>query len=175
VTLSVRRALAVLAVGTAVVTSGCGESTADRAAVVDGSVITETELQSAMKEVNAMDPALLQEKLTPSGTLTALVQAPVVLEFLAQQGIVISDSVATRDAADRGIVDPGDSTIEVVKLASAISAAQQSGQLGDTAPLLQQLREQEVQVNPRYGTYDTETASISLGLPSWIAPADAAK
>jgi hypothetical protein len=175
VTLSVRRSLAVLAVGAALVTAGCGESTADRAAVVDGSVITETDLQSAMTEVNAMDPALLQEKLTPSGTLTALVQAPVVLDFLAKQGVVISDSVATRDAADRGIVDPSDSTIEVVKLASAISSAQQSGQLGDTAPLLQQLSEQDVEVNPRYGTYDPESASISVSLPPWIKPVDASK
>ena len=80
-----------------------------------------------------MDPALLQEKLTPSGTLTALVQAPVVLDFLAQQGVVISDSVATRDAADRGIVDPSDSTIEVVKLGRPSRPAQQSGPAGDTA------------------------------------------
>lgn len=172
-TLSVRRSLAVLAVGAALVTAGCGESSADRAAVVDGTVITETELQTAMKELNAMDPGLLQDKLSPSGTLSALVQAPVVLEFLAAQGIVISDSVATRTAADRGVVDPSDSTIEVVKLASAISAAQASQKLGDTAPLLQQLREQDVEVNPRYGTYNPETASITAGLPSWVKPYDA--
>ena len=112
-------------------TAGCGASTADRAAVVDGTVIRETDLQAAMSEINGMDPALLQEQLTPSGTLTALVQAPVVLDYLAGKGVVVSDSVASREAADRGVAEPSEGTLQVIRLASAISTAQQSGQLTD--------------------------------------------
>ena len=99
-TLSVRRTVAVLAAGAALVTAGCGspDSGPDRAAVVDGEVISETDLRSAMNEINEMEPALLEQELTPSGTLTALVQAPVVLEYLAGKGVVVSDSVATREA-----------------------------------------------------------------------------
>ena len=54
--LTVRRSLAVLAAGAALVTAGCGTSDSgpDRAAVVDGTVISQTELLSAMNEVNAM-------------------------------------------------------------------------------------------------------------------------
>ena len=176
--LSVRRSVAVLAAGAALVTAGCGtgDSGPDRAAVVDGTVISQTELRSAMSEVNAMEPALLQQELTPSGTLTALVQAPVVLDFLAGKGVVVSDSVATRDAQGRGIDSPSDSTLEILKLASAIQSAQQSGQIteADGAALSEQLAAQEVVVNPRYGTFDPTTASIALGTPEWIRPADPA-
>ena len=176
--LSVRRSLAVLAAGAALVTAGCGsgESGPNRAAVVDGTVISQTELMTAMREVNAMEPALVQQALTPSGTLTALVQAPVVLDFLAGKGVVVSDSVATRDAQGRGVQSPSDSTLEIVKLAAAISSAQQSGQIteADGVTLSQQLAAQEVIVNPRYGTFDPQTASVALGSPEWIRSADAA-
>lgn len=176
--LSVRRSLAVLAAGAALVTAGCGsgESGPNRAAVVDGTVISQTELMTAMREVNAMEPALVQQALTPSGTLTALVQAPIVLDFLAGKGVVVSDSVATRDAQGRGVQSPSDSTLEIVKLAAAISSAQQSGQIteADGVTLSQQLAAQEVVVNPRYGTFDPQTASVALGSPEWIRSADAA-
>ncbi len=128
-TSTVRRSVAVLALAAALGTAACGASTADRAAVVDGTVIRETDLQAAMSEINGMDPALLQEQLTPTGTLTALVQAPVVLDYLAGKGVVVSDSVASREAADRGVAEPSEGTLQVIKFASAISAAQESGQL----------------------------------------------
>ncbi len=174
-TSTVRRSVAVLALGAALVTTGCGATTADRAAVVDGTVIRETDLQAAMSEINGMDPALLQEQLTPSGTLTALVQAPVVLDYLAGKGVVVSDSVASREAADRGVAEPSEGTLQVIKLASAISAAQQSGQLteADGQALSEQLRSQDVEVNPRYGAFDPDTASIQLGQPSWVEAFDA--
>ena len=177
-TLSVRRTVAVLAAGAALVTAGCGSSDSgpDRAAVVDGEVISETDLRSAMGEINDMEPALLEQELTPSGTLTALVQAPVVLEYLAGKGVVISDSVATREAERRGIEDPSESTLEILKLANAISTAQQTGQIteADGQALSQQLQSQDVVVNPRYGTFDPQTASVVLTSPEWIKPVDAA-
>ena len=78
-----------------------------------------------MSEVNAMDPQLLQEKLTPSGTLTALVQAPVVLTYLDGQGVArvrLRRDAATPSSA--ASPTPADSTLEIIKLASAISTAQ---------------------------------------------------
>ena len=174
-TSTVRRSVAVLALAAALGTAACGASTADRAAVVDGTVIRETDLQAAMSEINGMDPALLQEQLTPTGTLTALVQAPVVLDYLAGKGVVVSDSVASREAADRGVAEPSEGTLQVIKFASAISAAQESGQLTDAdgQALSEQLRSQDVDVNPRYGAFDPDTASIQLGQPSWVEAFDA--
>ena len=177
-TLSVRRAAAALAVGAALVLAGCGGPAGpDRAAVVDGQVISETSLQSAMAQVNSMDPALLQAKLTPTGTLTALVQAPVVLNYLDDLGVKVSDSVAMQDAKGRGVADPADSTLEIIKLASAISAAQSDGRLteADAGELTQQLQALNIDVNPRYGTFNPQTASIELTSPGWVTPQNAAQ
>ena len=173
-TSTVRRSVAALALGAALATAGCGATTADRAAVVDGTVIRETDLQTAMSEINGMDPALLQEQLTPSGTLTALVQAPVVLDYLEGKGVVVSDSVASREAAARGVDEPSEGTLQVIKLASAISAAQQSGQIteADGQALSEQLRSQDVEINPRYGEFNPDTASVQLGQPSWVEAFD---
>ena len=178
-TLSVRRPVAALAVGAALLLAGCGELSPagpDRAAVVDGQVITETSLQSGMGEVNAMKPQLLQEHLTPSGTLTALIQAPVVLGYLRGKGVIVSDSVARQEAQRRGIADPSSSTLEILKLASAVLSAQSSGKLaeGDAAALTEQLQALDIDVNPRYGTFDAKTASVSLTSPEWVTTLDAA-
>jgi len=178
VTLSVRRSVAALAVGAALVLAGCGGPEGpDRAAVVDGKVITETSLQTAMSEVNSMNPALLQAKLTPTGTLTALVQAPVVLTYLDGLGVRVSDSVAKQDAQKRGVADPDASTLEIIKLASAISTAQGDGKLteDDAATLTKQLQELNIDVNPRYGTFNPQTASIELTAPGWVKPLTAAQ
>jgi hypothetical protein len=175
VTNSVRRCVAVLALGAALATTGCGATSADRAAVVDGTVISETELQDAMREVNGMQPQLLQNPLSPSGTLTALVQAPVVLDVLAAKGIAVSDSVALRTAQARGVKDPAEGTLEIVRLATAIGTAQESGQVteADAAELNQRLKALDVKVNPRYGTFDPQTASIQVSQPGWVTSTDA--
>ncbi len=177
-TLSVRRSVAALAVGAALVAAGCsGPAGPDRAAVVDGQVISETSMQSGMAEVNRMNPKLLQAPLTPTGTVTALVQAPVVLTYLDSKGVRVSDTVAQKAAAQRGIADPSDSTLEIIKLATAISLAQTDGKFtaDDQAALVAQLKALKVDVNPRYGSYDPNTASVQLTTPGWVTPHNAAQ
>lgn len=169
-TLSVRRSIAALAVGAALVSAGCTVNRAETAAVVDGNTITEGQLQVAIAQINSMDPALLQEQLTPSSALTALVQAPVILDHLAGKGIVVSDTVATREAQDRGVDRPSDDTKKIVRLATSITAAQQSGQIteADGAEIAEQLQALDIEVNPRYGTFSPESASIQLTAPDWV-------
>lgn len=175
-TLPVRRSVAALAVGAALVLAGCGGPAGpDNAAVVDGRVITETALQSAMSQVNSMDPGLLQDKLTPTGTLTALVQAPVVLTYLDGLGVKVSESVAKQDAQKRGVNDPSDATLEILKFAAAIGLAQDQGKLtdADAQALTQKLQSLSIDVNPRYGTFNPTTASIELTTPVWLKPSAA--
>jgi hypothetical protein len=176
VTLSVRRSIAALAVGAALVSAGCTISRAETAAVVDGNVITEGQLQVAIAQMNSMDPALLQEPLTPSGALTALVQAPVILDHLATKGIIVSDTIATREAQDRGVARPSGDTLSIVRLATSITAAQQSGQIteADGAAITERMQALDVEVNPRYGAFSPETASIQLTAPDWVTLADEA-
>ena len=174
-TSSVRRTVAALVLGAALATAGCGATTADRAAVVDGSVISETELQTTMREVNGMEPALLQQGLTPAGTLTALIQAPSVLAVLAEKGVAVSDSVARQAAAQRGLADPSEGTLQIVRLATAIGAAQEQGAVTEVEQqaVNDRIAALDVEVNPRYGTYDPNAAAVTLTQPAWITPADA--
>ena len=141
-TLSVRRSLAVLALGAALVSAGCSVNRAETAAVVDGNVITEGQLQVAMAQINSMDPALLQEPLTPTGALTALVQAPVILDHLEDKGIVVSESIATREANERGVPRPSEDTLSIIRLATTITSAQQTGQVteADGAAITERMR-----------------------------------
>ena len=98
----------------------------------------------------------------------------MVLDYLAGKGVVVSDSVARQQAADRGVHDPSEGTIEIIRLASAITTAQQGGTFaeGDAAALTEQLKALDVDVNPRYGSYDPNTASVQLTTPGWITAAD---
>ena len=52
-TLTVRRVVAVSALAGALVTAGCGSLETDRAATVDGRVISETEVQSSWRSSTA--------------------------------------------------------------------------------------------------------------------------
>lgn len=175
-TLSVRRSIAALAVGAALVGSGCAVNRAETAAVVDGNVITERDLQVAIAQVNSMDPALLQEPLTPTGALTALVQAPVILDHLEGKGIVVSESIATREARERGVDRPSEDTLSIVRLATTITSAQQTGQIteADGVAITEQMQALDVEVNPRYGAFAPESASIQLSAPDWVKPVDEA-
>jgi hypothetical protein len=177
VTLPVRRLAAALVLGAALMTSGCGNTEANRAAVVDGRVISETTVQETMTQVNSMEPALFQEAMTPSSALTALIRAPVILDYLAGNGFVASESMAMEISREHGVRDPGDGTIEVIRFASALNAASQSGSFGDaeTIELSQALREQDVVVNPRYGDFDSDSAAVQPTIPDWITPYNAAQ
>lgn len=176
-TLPVRRLAVALVLGVALVTTGCGTTEANRAAVVDGDVITETEVQDAMSQVNAMEPALLQQPLTPSSTVTALVRAPVVLDYLAGKGFVASESMARQTAQERGVTDPADSTIEFIRFVTALTDVNTTGQFGqeESIELSDALRAQDVVVNPRYGEFDAETAAVVVTTPAWIEPYNTAQ
>jgi hypothetical protein len=175
VTLSVRRSAAALAVGAALVLAGCGGPAGpDRAAEVDGKVISETSLQTTTSQVNSMQGALKQipGPLSATGTLNILVQGPVYLAYLAERGVVVSESVAKEQAKEAGVADPDQGTLTAVKLNSALLAAQQSGQFGqaDADAIKQKVLDLDVAVNPRYGTRDPKSGAIQLTTPDWVTP-----
>ena len=131
-----------------------------------------------MAEVNAMDPTLLQAALTPTGTVTALVQAPVVLTYLDGKGVRISDSVAEDASAKRGIAEPERLHPRDHQAGDRRSPRRRptaSSPADDQAALVDQLKALKVDVNPRYGSYDPNTASVQLTTPGWVTPQNAAQ
>jgi hypothetical protein len=177
VTLPVRRLAAALALGVALLTAGCGTTEANRAAVVDGRVISETTVQETMTQLNAMQPPLFQQALTPTDTLTTLLRAPIAIDYLDGKGYIASESVARQAAAERGVDDPGEGTLDVIRFATAISEANAEGAFGDTEnlELSEALRQQDVEVNPRYGEFDPDTVAVTVTMPSWVTPFNAAQ
>ncbi len=172
---SVRRFVAVLALGAALATAGCGVTSAGRAAVVDGSVISETEVQDATRELNALEPALFETELRTSDTLGLLIQARSLNEMLEGKGAVVSESVGRQLTTSRGLEEPSEGALEIVRLATAITSAGQAGKLTneDFEQALAATGERDVTVNPRYGSFDPQTATIQLTQPGWITSATA--
>ncbi|NHA67576.1 hypothetical protein [Phycicoccus flavus] len=171
-TLPVRRVVGVLALALALVTAGCGSLETNRAATVDGRVISETEVQSVMSEFNGMSQPRL-DPLTPATTLSLLLQARPALQFFDEHGVVASDSVAEQDAQSRGVADPSPATIEALRFLDSLQQASDSGKFtqADQQELVQKIASQKVEVNPRYGTFDPTNISVQATQPDWITPA----
>ncbi|WP_239099890.1 hypothetical protein [Phycicoccus sp. CSK15P-2] len=171
-TLPVRRLVAALALGAALLTAGCGSLETDRAATVDGRVITETEVNSVMEQINAMDPSPVQNPLTPGAALTQLVRSAPALEFFAENGLVSSESLARTQARDGGLDDPSDATIEILRYFHALNVASSGQQFTqeDQAEFFQRISSQEVDVSPRYGAFDPETLAVTATTPEWVEP-----
>lgn len=159
-TLTVRRVTAALALGVALATAGCGSTEASRAATVDGRVITEAQVHTAQSEINEAYP---EANLAAADVLTRLIRAPFILDAAAQQGAPLSVSVA--EAAFPG-QDPSPETIELLR---AELAAQNLQQAGVDIPV-ETFADLQIEVNPQYGDFDPQTASVGSTLPEWVTP-----
>lgn len=173
-TSTARRTVAALALGAALVTTGCA-TPADRAATVDGRVITETELQQATQEINRMSPPLVESKVSPSAVLGVLIQAPTLFEVLGPKGAVVSDSVALKKAQEHGIENPSQATLDVLRFDATIQGANTSGTVtqADGEAFAEKIDALDIKVNPRYGTYDAKDRQIKAVTAPWVTLTDA--
>ena len=151
-----RRLIAAAIVTAALVLTGCGR--ADTAAVVDGHVITE----SGVLEVSDQIAEYATSPLAPRDIVNRLVVLPPVLEVLGERGVTISDAAAR--SAVSGIADPSPYLLDLARLDLAI------GQLTpeDQQNVIARLQEIDVEVNPRYGSFDPQQAAVVASDPDWI-------
>ncbi len=161
VTLPVRRLAAALVLGAALVTSGCGTTQANRAAVVDGSVISETEVQTAQAQINEAFPTA---NLSMQDTLSRLIRAPYEIDYVAAHGNPQSESVARSQYPGQ---DPDPATIELLRGELSRQFLDETGKQ-EVTKTLQALH---VTVNPRYGVFDAGSAEIVPTLPGWVQQA----
>jgi hypothetical protein len=149
---------AALVLGTAALLSACGS--ADTAAVVNGTTISEPDAQLAAQQVNeAFHP---QAPLTPADAVSALITAPFILEQAARSGHPQTTSAAI--AAMPTINDPAESTVELVQAQMAIQYLSDA----DRSAILAALEKAHITVNPRYGTFVASQARLSPSQPNWI-------
>ena len=153
--------LLVAAAGAALLLSGCG--TADTAAIVDGQRITRSGLQEASDQI----AQYASRPMEAQDLLTRLIIAPTVLDVLGERDVVITDAAARSTLAD--IDGPVPYVIDLTKLDLAIGKMTEE----DFNEITSRLLELDVEVNPRYGTFDAEQVAVVPQTADWIAgPAD---
>lgn len=152
------------------------------AAIVDGNEITVAELQSATADLT---PYL--QNVTQSSVLMVLVVAPTFERAAEDAGVGVSKQEASdlleetaKSAADSGTVPArttsfSDAAIEVVRftiMQTNLSALPDGAAV--TAQVTDELADLDAEVNPRYGTADFTTGSITPLAYPWLVAAPAA-
>lgn len=151
---------AVLLLGLTLAVSGCGAQQTSAAAIVNGTAISDQDVQSVSDELNQL--AEQGQKLRSSDALISLILAPYVLAEAERAGKNISDSQA-RQVIDK-VVDPSPSTITFVRMQLAI---QQLDQASKTS-IVNEIGKAKITVNPRYGAFDAKQIALTPISPNWI-------
>ena len=128
--------------------------TADTAAVVNGQVISETEAQQAAREINeAFSP---QTPLDTPGAVSSLIAAPIINEVASKVGKAESDSAARAAMPEhqrprpRRRLEPRQGQLRPAEALPTRRSSRSSSEL----------KKARHQVNPRYGSFDPDTASL---------------
>jgi parvulin-like peptidyl-prolyl isomerase len=140
--------------------SGC--ASADRAAVVNGHVVTESEAQRSAREIN--EAFELQQPLGTRDVVGSLITAPLINKVAGEAGKAESDASA-REAMP-GVQDPSPATLELVKANFALQKLTDE----EKGRIVEELRRADITVNPRYGRFNPQTVGFEASAPNWIQP-----
>lgn len=154
-----RRSASVLAVATAgaLVLSACssGGLSSGVAAVVDGQQITVADVQEATEQFNTLPVS----PTTPTDVLTLLVYGDVAEEAHRAAGNPpIPDAQLLNDLRGGGLQNPADSTIDLYRAINHLQMAQ----------ALPATEDVDIEINPRYGAWDSTNAQVIAQTPTWI-------
>jgi hypothetical protein len=157
------RALAVLMGATLAVStlSACGNQQPGAAGIVNGTAISEKEVQTVMAEFNALPR---KEKATPRDVLYSLILAPYILTEADRAGKNISDAQA-RQAFGIPAGSLSAATMDFVRLQQELPTLDQASKLA----ILATVAKAKITVNPRYGTFDKDAGVLPTS-PNWIKP-----
>jgi hypothetical protein len=167
------RAAVALAVGAAVLT-GCTQ-VPGTAAVVDGRTITERTLQQATDELGQLVP----QGIPTQQVLINLIAAPYLLDAAAEAGAGVSEAeaaqLAEQLAAQAGLAEVpelGEGSLDVLRATLAQQKLSQSADpAGAFAAFEEELAAADVQLSPRYGTFDlTAPGGILAPERPWVEP-----
>ncbi len=162
------RSLTVL-LGATLALSACGSQAPGAAAIVDGSTISEKEVQTVSAELNTI--AQGQTKLTPGIVLVNLILAPYVLAEASRTGKTVTDAEARKVIAK--VPNPSPATMDFVRMQLEIPNLSTASKTA----ILAKLAKADVSVNPRYGTFDRAKIALLPSAPNWIktSPSTVAK
>jgi hypothetical protein len=152
--------------------SGCGKT--GLAAQVDDRTISVDRLQSAVASLHAADPQAFGN-VTDAQVLAVLLYGPYAERAASSAGKGVSDD-SVRQALAAQAQQSGDKTVRVDRLNDAAIEALRGNiafaQLDDAArqDILAQLKKADIEVSPRYGTFDVTSGGITAPNPNWMTP-----
>ncbi|PID96391.1 MAG: hypothetical protein CSA84_05175 [Actinomycetales bacterium] len=140
-----------------------GSGAPSTAAVVNGEVITVSEVQQATQQLRRVQgPRGTPILNTETETLGMLILAAVINEPIARERLWVPD--ARYNSLIGQVPEPTEATRQVLLAASA--------KLTDAsiAQFKQQLAAADVEVNPRFGSFDGTAITLEHVVPDWIRP-----
>lgn len=156
---------AVLFAVLALLLSGCSVIEKQHAAaIVGGQVISNADVATAQEEFNTHLATNDQQKMSESQVLSLLVIGPFVLEQAQKSGSWKPDDRYNSLLAK--IPNASEPTKEII----ATSLATQSLSQTDVDAILAALKTANVQLDPRFGTFDPKTGGSTVTDNNWIKP-----
>lgn len=144
---------ATLALAALLPVSGCAGQNPNTAAVVNGTVISEKDIDAASRDLAALGTS--GQSITKQDILLALILRPFVVEAAQRRGTMVSQSEA-RAALAKEIPDPSPATLDFAQ-ASLVSRRLPQQEL---TALAQQIGTASVTINPRYGAFDLQRGMV---------------
>lgn len=166
-TRTTRRAIAAfswaLLLGGTLALSACGEQAADAAAIVDGTVISDKEVQNVSQQLNSL--AQGEQKLSSSTVLLSLILEPYVTAAANRAGQSVADTEVLK--VIEKVPDPSPATADFVRMQLALQKLSDASKAG----ILTEVGKAKITVNPRYGTFDAKQVALNPVSPNWIKAA----
>lgn len=155
-----RRSATAAAVATAgaLVLSGCSADaglSAGVAAVVDGREISVAEVQEAAAQFNTLPV----QPANTSDALTLLIYGDLAEEAYTEAGLPpVPDAQLHEQMRSGGVEEPSDSLIDLYRSITHLNGIGGLPPAGDA----------DIQVNPRFGSWDAEAGQVIAQAPNWI-------
>ncbi|MEP6632277.1 MAG: hypothetical protein ABJA89_17540 [Lapillicoccus sp.] len=163
----VSRRIGLLAAVAALALTGCSTfAKGSTAAFVNGQSISKSEVADVTQQYNDTLSTSAQDRLQEPQTLGLLILAPFVLNQAKASGSWVPDE--RYNAALAKVPDALPGTKDLV----GVSIALQPGILtdADVTAIVDGLKKANVQLDPRYGTFDPSTGGFLAPDNNWIRP-----
>lgn len=182
------RVTSALALTAVLALAGCSGVGSDLGVAVDGEEYSVTELQQATTQLNEVAGNLEQPLQTfqqtgPQQVVTDLAVLPVLDQIFTGTPAEVTETQLQEFLGANGVAEPGDATLEAAR------SRQYQERLGDMAllqdPAMGEVIERaqtllatpdalaavDVEVNPRYGSWDIANGGVVPRVPEWIQTA----
>ena len=168
-----QRMLTVLTLSAALVLSGCGGPGSEPGVSVNGTDYSVAEVQQATQDLAQWPPQTTE----PQQVIHDLALLPFLDDLLQGTPLEATDAQIRAQLTDTGVNEPGRATIDAARarfyqVRLSDPATLQAPEMSEVAATLQALTAEDltadVQVNPRYGTWDAEAGGLTAVVPEWI-------